>query len=1177
MKTPLQPEKHECSPDREIVWAENRRLKEKLKEVQLRYEELIESLPAIVFEIKDNCITDINESSIKAFGYENKDEIIGKNPLDFIVEDEKKRGQRGILRALGGKAYRTREFGFRTKDNRIIPVHAYANPIIRNGEIVGIRGIAVDVSEIKEIQEELHNTQDELETRIREKTVDLTRINTDLQKEIEERKRIEAILEDRLQFENVLSEISSAFVNLPSDQIDAQITRCLQRLVDMLQIERATMGLLDEEGFDLAVTHSWAAPGFKPFPHFTIKNRFPWIFQRILQGRTIRFSGINDLPEEAVFEKHYMQKKGTVSGCIIPQKAGKKFKGVIFLESIKTDRSWPDDLVGRLQLIGEVIASALLRRQAEQALRISEEKYRSLVEDRPGFIARWRPDGTHIFANQNYCRHFGKTREEILDSSFTLFIHPEDRRHLEKMICRLTPDNASVAGNRRVLLPNGATGWHYWNDRAVFNEKGDLVLIESSGYDISEQHRSEKAIRNIAEEITGLVGEKFFRSLADYLMDVLEADHLFIGKITGSSPSRFTTVAAFRDRKCINNFECDLSCFPCVNILKETLLIRTEKTTGFYDNAMVCPKFSFNSVAGTIIRDIDGKTIGVIAVMNSRAAKNFEWTKNILRLFALRAGAELERDITDKALRQSEQIFRNAFDHAAIGRIIVEPSGKFIRSNQAFRGMTGYSEKELFKTFWQQITPTDYVTAHRRNVKKLLTGQIPSFHDEIELVHKNGSRIWVHFNLVLVRNAEGMPQYLIADLEDITQRKIAEKELRRSEEKYRELVENANSIILRLDTRGAIRFINEYALRFFGYRDKEILGKNIVGTIAPEIDSAGRNLSEMVQLILQYPLVYAANENESMKKNGERVWVAWTNKIIQDEQGESVEILCVGNDITEQKKLEKNISEMQKMQAIGTLAGGIAHDFNNILGIIIGNAEIMEMYDLSKKSKTLIRLKKLIDAAYRGKELVSQILTFARLGELKTHPFLLAPVIRDTVNFVTSSLPASIRVVLEIQSPKIRINGDPIQIQRLVMNLAANAVQALKDQRGELNIKLETWHCRDTDGDGRLHLDTGVYALLTVADNGCGMPESQRERIFEPYYTTKNHGEGVGLGLSVVHGIVKQHDGRIAVESSPGKGSIFSVYLPTAGKVQARRHDFSAANFKEGCERILFIDNGFSS
>lgn len=403
------------------------------------------------------------------------------------------------------------------------------------------------------------------------------------------------------------------------------------------------------------------------------------------------------------------------------------------------------------------------------------------------------------------------------------------------------------------------------------------------------------------------------------------------------------------------------------------------------------------------------------------------------------------------------------------------------------------------------------------------------------------------------------------------ERKGAEEALRNSEAKYRELVQNANSIILRMDMRGNVTFFNEFAQRFFGYPESEILGKNVIGTIVPETDSAGRDLRAMIQDIGLHPERYANNENENMRHSGERVFVSWANKGMRDAEGKLAEVLCIGNDITQRKNLEVQLQQAQKMETIGTLAGGIAHDFNNILGAIMGYAELAQM-DLPRESRPNKSLGQVLAAANRAKDLVKQILAFSRQSKEERKPIDVPYIVKEVLKFMRASLPATVEIREDLAADTGNILADPVQIHQVLMNLCTNAHHAMREKGGVLEVRLSSVHLHGEGTTVHPDLAPGTYVKLTVRDAGHGMDQAITARIFDPYFTTKEKGVGTGLGLAVVHGIVKDHGGAITVQSEPGKGSTFDVYFPL---IQAEAIDERAIEEEVpiGHGRILFIDD----
>ncbi|MFA5181162.1 MAG: PAS domain S-box protein [Syntrophales bacterium] len=406
-------------------------------------------------------------------------------------------------------------------------------------------------------------------------------------------------------------------------------------------------------------------------------------------------------------------------------------------------------------------------------------------------------------------------------------------------------------------------------------------------------------------------------------------------------------------------------------------------------------------------------------------------------------------------------------------------------------------------------------------------------------------------------------------------RQQAVEALRSSEEKYRELVENANSIILRRDVTGKITFFNEYASRFLGFSRDEIIGRNVVGTIVPANDSAGKDLTQMIQNISIHPEQYKNNENENICRDGTRVWVAWTNKPILDDQGRCVEILCIGNDITKRKRAEaenriltERLQHADKMEAIGTLAGGIAHDFNNLLMGIQGYASLSLM-NLDPSHPNYERLKRIEEQVQSGADLTRQLLGFARGGRYEVKPADMNDVLeKSSVMFGRTKKEISIHRKLGKDLWIVEV--DRGQMEQVFMNLYVNAWQAMP---GGGVIYLETEKIILDDEQARSYtVKPGRYVKISMTDTGTGMDAKTRERIFDPFFTTKEMGRGTGLGLATVYGIIKGHGGIINVYSEPGHGTTFNIYLPASEKEMVKEKTVTGT-IARGTETILLVDD----
>jgi PAS domain S-box-containing protein len=402
--------------------------------------------------------------------------------------------------------------------------------------------------------------------------------------------------------------------------------------------------------------------------------------------------------------------------------------------------------------------------------------------------------------------------------------------------------------------------------------------------------------------------------------------------------------------------------------------------------------------------------------------------------------------------------------------------------------------------------------------------------------------------------------------------------LQESERKYRELVENASTIILRINVQGKIIFFNEFAQMLFGYKQEEILGRPITEFIFSSENEPGDWISELISASRSSVDGTVLREENHLVKDDREIVVSWIFKPIYGEEGSIKEILCVGMDITRLKKaeeekraLETQLAHTQRIEAIGTLAGGIAHDFNNILSAIIGYTELA-LYVSKDEEKRRKQMLEVLKAGQRAKDLVRQILSFSRHTDEEKKPIELAPVIKEAVKMLRASLPATIQIVQDFKGDPDIVLADPTRIHQIVLNLCTNAHHAMLRSGGVLTLRLRSVQLNGAKLRSYPELREGKYLVFTVSDTGHGMDRSIMERIFEPYFTTKEKGMGTGLGLAVVHGIVKGYGGAIRVKSTPGKGTTFDILLPCAERKAEVAGNVEKA-LEGGTERILLVDD----
>jgi PAS domain S-box-containing protein len=407
------------------------------------------------------------------------------------------------------------------------------------------------------------------------------------------------------------------------------------------------------------------------------------------------------------------------------------------------------------------------------------------------------------------------------------------------------------------------------------------------------------------------------------------------------------------------------------------------------------------------------------------------------------------------------------------------------------------------------------------------------------------------------------------DLESqIEKRHAIETKLRESEMRFRNLVESINDWFWEVDTNGVYTYVGPQIKTLLGYDPGQVIGKTAFDFMSPE---DGRRVRAVFKALVADRCPIELLENTLVHKEGHPVVVQTSGLPVFDSQGKFLGYRGTDRDITEKLKLEDGLRQAQKMKSIGTLAGGIAHDFNNILGIMIGNAELA-LDDVPESNPAYRYIQEIKEAGLRAADIVKQLLSFSRKSDPKLKPINIMPIINDGLNFLRSSIPASIKIRRNISDAEAIILGDPTQINQIMMNLCINARQAMEGIGGIIEVGARKVLITDQSADSPSGLKKAEYVKLTVGDTGTGIDPKIINNIFDPYFTTKKFGQGVGMGLAVVHGIVKNHGGAITVESEVGKGAVFSIYFPMAQEKVEIQQQISQA-LDRGAETILFVDD----
>jgi PAS domain S-box-containing protein len=575
--------------------------------------------------------------------------------------------------------------------------------------------------------------------------------------------------------------------------------------------------------------------------------------------------------------------------------------------------------------------------------------------------------------------------------------------------------------------------------------------------------------------------------------------------------------------------------------------------------------------------------VGILYLENNLIAGAFTpTTLTVLELLATQAAISLdharlytnlqqenaERQRAEAALRQAEAKYRSIFENAGEGIFQVTPAGTFLTANPAMARMLGYeSSAELIAAITNLETQIYIEPARRPELLHLLDEQGSVHHLEIECYRKDRSRIWTSANIRVVHDEQGQVRYYEGMSTDITERKQAEAALRRSEERYRDLYDNAPDGYCVVDAEGLIREMNATQLTWLGYSRREVIGQLALEDIlAPE---GRRQIMHLLDRCKREGQLEHA-EQALMASDGRSLPVRLNMRAIRNEAGHCIGYRVTIRDIAKEKELEAQLLQAQKLESLGTLVGGIAHDFNNMLTSIMGFTELV-LLEVDPENQIHDDLRHIEVLGRRAADMVRQLLTFSRHSRSQKTSMALRPFLEELAKLLKRMIPETIAVDLRLGAENLVVEADPTQLQQVVTNLAVNARDAMPEG-GRLAIETARVALDAAFCQAHPDLSPGWYAQLSVSDTGVGIGAAIRSRIFDPFFTTKGVGQGTGLGLSVVYGIVKNHAGAIEVESQIGHGTSIKIYLPLSDQLVAE----PAAPQDEllrGTETILLVED----
>jgi two-component system cell cycle sensor histidine kinase/response regulator CckA len=527
-----------------------------------------------------------------------------------------------------------------------------------------------------------------------------------------------------------------------------------------------------------------------------------------------------------------------------------------------------------------------------------------------------------------------------------------------------------------------------------------------------------------------------------------------------------------------------------------------------------------------------------------------------------------ERRSAELTLRKSEERYRLHFDNIKDVIFSFDSQFRILDVSPSIEVMTGYRRDEVVgKPFYElKVLHPDYLSKALEEAKRVLAGAYIDT-EVYGFIHKEGTITYAELSGSPLRR-EGKIVGAVCVARDITERMETERALQQSEHKHHAILENIEEGYFEVDLSGNMVFCNDPLMQTLGYSRDELIGMNNRQYMDEE---TARKVFSTFNSVYNTGKAITVTGWKVLRKDGNERSIEASVSLIRDSEGAPCGFFGIARDVTERERLQEERIQAQKMEAIGTLAGGIAHDFNNLLQAMLGYSDLL-LVDKPPGDPDREKLEVIRNAARDGADLVSRILTFSRKVEPHIRPIDLNEEIRKAYELLRRTVPRMIEIKLVLDKTLWIIDADPGQVEQVLLNLAVNAQHAMPDG-GQLLI--ETRNVSLSDKYLRTHLKVapGHYVLLTVSDTGIGMESNVMERIFEPFFTTKTSGEGTGLGLSMVHGIVSQHGGHIRCYSEPSSGTSFKIYFPVAAKQSNSNIAMTREMPAFGTETILPVDD----
>ncbi len=529
----------------------------------------------------------------------------------------------------------------------------------------------------------------------------------------------------------------------------------------------------------------------------------------------------------------------------------------------------------------------------------------------------------------------------------------------------------------------------------------------------------------------------------------------------------------------------------------------------------------------------------------------------------------IELEIRETSLRKEKQYFLELRENSPFGCQTLDANGCLIEINQAWLDILGFTREEVIGKNFAEFLHSEWRDDFKEKYTRFnAAGEISDI--ELQMVKKDGLSVVVSLQGRIGIASQGRLPQAYCLLQDITRQKQAESRLVTIEQRYRTILMAAMDGFMVADQNGRILEANETYLKMSGYSEQELLTMSLTDLEAKE--SREETAARIRKIVTDGE---ARFESKHHRKDGSQFDVEIRVQYSPTNDGSLVAFI---RDITERKSAEgerkniqKQLQQAQRLEAIGTLAGGIAHDFNNLLGVMIGFTD-MVLDDVPQGSRIRKDLEKVLQAGYRGKDLVGQVLAFSRQSKEECISLQLRAIIKEVLKMLRASLPSTIQIKQKLDARCGLVEADPSHMHQILMNLCTNAYHAMEENGGVLTIEFRPALNLPINIHRHVKAEGKKYVELIIRDTGHGIPADIIDLIFDPFFTTKPKGKGTGMGLSIAYGIVQKYEGTIKVESVLGSGTAFHVFLPESGQ-QVLDSPVSQKYPSVGKEHILFIDD----